>query len=105
MKVVLYMAMSLNGMIASKNGNEDFLSDENWRLFIKKAEKVGCFIVGRKTYGIFTNLKDYNFNKINCGKIVVSKKRNLRNCLIASSPKQAIHQAKKNGFTEVLLIR
>ena len=37
MKVILYMAMSLNGYIARENGDEDFLSHENWNTFCELA--------------------------------------------------------------------
>lgn len=97
MKVTLYLAMSLNGIIADKKGKEDFLSEKNWDLFVKKAENVGCFIVGRKTYEIFTKSKYCNFNKINCKKIVVSKKEGF-------SPKEAVNLAKKSGLKEVLVV-
>ena len=96
--------MSLNGMIADKNGKEGFLSDKNWALFVKKAEETGCFIVGRKTYEIFTRLKNYNFNKIKCKKIIVSKNTNSSNYTSASSPKNAIKIAKRLGFNNILLI-
>lgn len=50
MKIILTMAISINGIIATKKGSEDFLSHTNWIQFIKLAKKVGCFIWGRKTY-------------------------------------------------------
>jgi len=33
MKVMLYMAMSVNGMIARPEGDESFLSHYNWEVF------------------------------------------------------------------------
>ena len=50
MKVILYIAQTINGVIARENYDEDFLSDINWKVFVKLTEKIGCFIVGRKTY-------------------------------------------------------
>jgi len=50
MKVILFMAMSVNGCIARKNGDEDFLSHKNWEAFCNLAKECGCFIVGRKTF-------------------------------------------------------
>jgi dihydrofolate reductase len=50
MKVILTMAVSANGIIATKDGSEDFLSHDNWIQFVKLANKIGCFIWGRKTY-------------------------------------------------------
>lgn len=44
------MAVSANGIIASKTGSEDFLPLANWLQFVKEAKKSGCFLYGRKTY-------------------------------------------------------
>ena len=33
MKIILYMAQTMNGIIARENYNEDFLSDINWKVF------------------------------------------------------------------------
>ena len=46
------MATSINGMIARENGDEDFLSHDNWISFKKLAEEIGFFIIGRKTYEV-----------------------------------------------------
>jgi hypothetical protein len=50
MKIILTMAASANGIIATKTGSEDFLSHDNWIQFANLAKKVGCFMWGRKTY-------------------------------------------------------
>ena len=31
MELILFMAQSLNGYIAKEDGNEDFLSNKNWK--------------------------------------------------------------------------
>src|SRR3989344_1568659 len=50
MNIILTMAVSANGIIASKSGSEDFLSHTNWIQFVSLAKRIGCFIWGRKTY-------------------------------------------------------
>ncbi|MEK6905606.1 MAG: hypothetical protein AABX24_04350 [Nanoarchaeota archaeon] len=44
MKVVLYMAQTTNGIIARENYYEDFLSHENWKVFLSLVKKIGCFV-------------------------------------------------------------
>lgn len=44
------MAMSANGMIADKEGKEEFLSDLNWKTFSELVSTHKNIIVGRKTY-------------------------------------------------------
>lgn len=106
-KIILFMAMSLNGMIASKNGDEDFLSHTNWGSFGELAKKHGCFIIGRKTYESVQKWSDYNFNNIDAKlKIVVSGGNNLKldpPFLLAHSPKDAIKKATAMNFESAIL--
>ncbi len=107
MKVILYMAMSVNGMIARANNQEDFLSDENWYEFCKLAKKSGCFVIGRKTYDVVKYLyKDYNFEDVKAHKIVVTSKKKSKidkEYIIAKSPKDAIKKASFTGFKSMIL--
>lgn len=101
------MAMSLNGIIASKSGSEDFLSDENWESFSELAKKHGCFIVGRKTYEAVQKWPDYNFNNIDAKlKIVISSDKGLKlnsPFSLADSPKNAIKKAADANFKSAIL--
>ena len=40
MKISMYMAATVNGIIARENGKEDFLSDYDWDIFVKLAKKL-----------------------------------------------------------------
>lgn len=107
MKVTLWMAMSVNGIIADINGGEDFLSHDNWLEFVDAVQKVGCLIWGRKTYELVRKwLKSYLDPLENITKIILThdKKVNLDKGFIpASSPKEAIEILSKKGFNEVIL--
>jgi dihydrofolate reductase len=107
MKIVLFMAMSLNGMIADKDGNEDFLSHANWETFCKLAKEHGCFIIGRKTYEIVQKWESYNFNNVDAKlKIVVSKENDLileKPFLLVNSPEEAIKKASSMNFGSAIL--
>jgi dihydrofolate reductase len=108
MKVVLFMAMSLNGMIADKDGNEDFLSHANWKSFGKIAKEHGCIIIGRKAYEIVQQWTDYTYSDIDAKlKIVVSSDDNLKldpAFVLASSPVDAIAKAEAANFESALLV-
>lgn len=98
--------MSVNGIIARENYKEDFLSDYDWDVFCKMANKIGCFIVGRKTYDRITKFKDYNLSKIKRVKIIVISKKSFKdfkNFYFVKSAKEAVSKAKKLGFKLVLL--
>lgn len=58
-------AISLNGMIARENGDEDWLPSEGWQEFVEDVKKYGNFIMGRETYELVTKLyPNYNFDNI-----------------------------------------
>jgi len=106
MKVVLYMAMTANGIIARKNYEEDFLSDKNWHVFRNLAQKAGCLVVGRKTYDIVKKkYKKYSFEDIKAKKMVVSRNPKFRpqGYIVSRSPKDAINKAKKQGVKTLIL--
>jgi len=99
------MAMSLNGIIARSNGDEDFLSVVDWENFSELTEKTGCLITSRKTYENVKNWNDKSFDDINAIKIVVSKKSLKLNesYLLVNSPEQAIKEAKRLSYKEVII--
>ncbi len=105
MKTTLFMAMSINGVIARKNGSEDFLPDLGWKTFSELVKKSGCLITSRKTYEDVMKRKDGNFDELNAVKIIVSKKelKLKNNYLISNSPEKAIKEAERLGCKEVIL--
>lgn len=106
MKVILYMAMTVNGMIARENDKEDFLSDVNWNEFCKLAKSAGCFVVGRRTFDVVKkHYKKYDFDDVKAKCIVVSAKgKSLpKGYLLARSPSDAVKIAASMGFHEMIL--
>ena len=106
MKVVLYMAQTVNGVIARENYGEDFLSHQNWEVFVQLAENIGCFIVGRKTYEEVSKWEGYNFDSVKAKKIIVSRDKKSKlaaGYIAADSPKTALDKASELGFSKVLL--
>ena len=108
MKVTLFMAMSLNGIIARKNGDEDFLSHDNWNSFSELVKSFQNFIIGRKTFEAVKKWNDgYNFDDFkDAKKIVVSRNQNYKldeGYILASNPKEALETLKDNGFNKILI--
>lgn len=107
MKVILYMAMSINGYIATEDGNEDFLSHENWDTFCKLAPECGAFIVGRKTYeAVQSWTEGYTYDDVDAIRIVVSRNKSYEigsSYLLATSPENALDICKQKGLNEVIL--
>ena len=106
MKVILSMAVSANGMIATKEGSEDFLSHGNWIRFSKLVNRAGCFIWGRKTYEAVIKWEGHYLNDIkDCKKVVISHQdlKLKERFMLAHSPKEALQRLEKEGFKEVIL--
>ena len=106
MKVILTMAISANGIIATKNGSEDFLSHANWVQFVKLAKRVGCFIWGRKTYEAVIKWEgDYLKDLEGVKKIIISGSNiDLKEGFeLAHSPEEALGVLENEGFKEAII--
>lgn len=103
MKIILFNASSIDGIVARKNGSEDFLSDENLDEFCRLVIKTKCLIMSRKAYETTKNYNISLFEKVT--KIVVSKKQKIKlanGWVYAGSPKDAIKIAKSKGHKETI---
>lgn len=107
MKVILFMAISLNGIIATEDNKEEFLSNDNWQEFIQVVKNAGCLIWGRKTYELVTKCDESHLSPFeNITKIIISHKKSLKlkpGFTLANSPKHALELLKDKGFTKVIL--
>jgi len=108
MKVVLYMAMSANGIIARETGTEDFLSHTNWETFSDLVGEYGNFIVGQKTYEAVKNWdEEYGFDDFTQAvRIVVSDNPSFQvkeGYILATSPQDALEKLKEKGIDTALL--
>jgi len=106
MKVILSMAISANGIIATKEGSEDFLSHGNWIQFIKLVNKVRCFIWGRKTYEAVIKWEGDYLNDLKGAKKVVISNSDLKlkeGFILAHSPEEALQKLENEGFKEIIL--
>ncbi|MDE1869062.1 MAG: dihydrofolate reductase [Candidatus Micrarchaeota archaeon] len=103
MRVIMYMAMTLNGMIAKRNDETPWLGPE-WKAYNAMVRKTKNIIVGRRTYAIMK--EDNEFKR--CGNpftIVVSRRggANDKNTIFASSPVEALSLLKDRGFKSALV--
>ena len=109
MKTSLFMATSVNGMIASSDGAENFLPDENWEEFCRLARRFGNFIIGRKTYEIVRQWHvGYSFDDlVDVNKVIVSRDSKLKvddGYVVADSPRQTLNCLAEKGHQQALLV-
>ena len=92
MKVILYMAISLNGMIAKSDDDTSWISKEEWDSYSLAVRTAGNLIVGHRTYNILT--KQPEFSEFKDVKLVVVAQEDFqtlaKNHLVAHSPKEAL---------------
>ena len=106
MKVILTMAISANGMIATKDGSEDFLSHDNWERFVNLANRIGCFIWGRKTYDAVSKWEgDFLDDVKGLKKVVISHSpaKLVEGFISANSPEDALKKLEANGFNQAII--
>ena len=99
------MAISIDGFIAKKDGDSDWVSPVDSANFEQKIKEKGCIIVGRRTFdryqGDLYPVKDVT-------NIVVTSNSSLKseqdNVVYAQTPKEAIKLAQGRGHDKALLI-
>lgn len=109
MKVILDMAISLNGMIAREDGSEDWLPYEGWTEFVEEAKKYDNIVMGRETYEKVTALyKDHNFDDVPVShKIIVTHDNNFtasEGYVTVHSPQEAINYLESKNMDILYLI-
>lgn len=107
MKVILFMATSLNGMIATKDGQEEFLSHKNWQTLIEATNEVGNLVIGRRTLDMVRGWDvDYGFDDItDLDKVILTRDSSLatEGYITATSPTEAIDKLKERGHESILV--
>lgn len=106
MKVILYMATTVNGYIAKEDDDTSFVSENEWENFRKMIKRTGNIIVGRRTYEIMK--KSNEFEGLKDIKVLVvtnnpSFNTTNSNHSTQPSPKEALEFLRQQGFQEVLV--
>jgi len=106
MKVVLYMSITPNGVIARENDETDFVSETEWNHFYKIIKSIGNIVLGRRTYqimednGDLDDLEGINIVTLTHRKDFRTKRQNTK---IANSCQSALDILIKQGFKKALI--
>ena len=103
MNTILYMSTSLDGFIAKKDGNSDWVSELDAQLFDAKVKEIGCILVGKTTYDQYQG-DLYPISGVTNIVLTHQKVNDTENVCFASSPKEALAIAKDKGHSNVLLV-
>ena len=102
MKVILYMAITANGMIARKDDSVSW-SDLEWKSFSSTVNKIGNLIIGRRTYDLMKSGNEFSkFKKVKIV-VVTNSKISGKKISVAKSPKEALKVLEKLKFNEILV--
>lgn len=107
MKVILYVAATINGYIARENDDSDFISGEAWEEYLLTVKKIGNVIMGRRTFEVCVKEQN-NFPFPNALNIVMTK-RKIKNSwprkviFTPKSPKQVLKLLEQGGFDSAFL--
>ena len=107
MKVMLYMGTSINGYIATKDGDSTWTSEEDLQGFREHSKEIGNCVMGKNTYE--SAVRDGIFPFPDVLNVIVSHKliENTwgNNVLITNkSPRDIIVLLEQKGFQSVFLI-
>jgi dihydrofolate reductase len=107
MKVILYAALTANGMVAKSDGNSDWPSPEDFDSFNTTCRKAGGVIMGRHSFDNFNggNMADWpNADGLH---IALTHQNHLEtkhpNIKLAKSPQEAIKIAEQTGLMEIVV--
>lgn len=79
-KITIEMACSINGLIATEDGNEEFLSYRGWEIMLEFLKEYDVLIWGRKTWeNILSWGNDYVNDLKDINIIILSEKNNKQN--------------------------
>lgn len=107
MKVILWMGMSLNGIIARENNREDFISHDCWLAWLEALRENGSLLFGRKTFEIVKSWdKQYIGDLRGIRVMIISTNPHYtvnEGFELASSPQEAINKLEKYSLGGVVL--
>lgn len=101
MKVVLYMTITPNGMIAPKDGRALFNSKASEKDLGKLAKKIGCVVYGKNSYDS-EPIKNALNVVLTHDKNLKSDKKEFR--FMSKEPTELLRYLEKLGYKEVLII-
>ena len=106
MKVILYMATSINGMITRNSDDSDWVSEVDWDEFNALKNQSKVIVMGSKTYEQFVD----DFPQKGALNIVMTNNKellskNITGALFTNkSPTEVVQMLEEKGFNQVMLV-
>ena len=105
-KITVEMACSINGLIATEDGNEDFLSNRGWEIMLEFLKEYDVLIWGRKTLDNIVSWGNEYLNDLkHINLIILSKdikpKNNFANLTYCSSIEDCLQVCGKMKYEKL----
>lgn len=106
-KITVEMACSINGLIATEDGNEDFLSERGWEIMLEFLKEYDVLVWGRKTWDniVFWG-EEYLKALENINIIVLStsnKEKNFQNVTYSNSIDNCLEICQNLGYEKIFI--
>ena len=102
MKVIMVMAVTPNGYIARENDDTSWVTKEDWKRFKDISKKIGCVIIGRRTYEAVIAESQFplpgRLNVVVTHEKIENKWGEDKVIFTGKSPKDILEMLKKKGF-------
>lgn len=107
-KITIEMACSINGLIATENGEEDFLSYRGWQIMIELLKEYDVLIWGRKTWeNIVSWGEEYLKDLENINIIILSrdstKTKEFPNVTYCNSVEECLNLCEKLNYQNIFI--
>jgi dihydrofolate reductase len=106
MKIIVYMAVSANGMVSNKKGVPDWLSPEYEQGFVRLCSQTKAVIMGKGTYQIlapdYLPLKNEGTMVVRTRKPAINSESNI--VFTDKSPAEIISVLERRGHSEAVII-
>ncbi|MBI2017812.1 dihydrofolate reductase [Candidatus Daviesbacteria bacterium] len=109
MKVILYMAITVNGLIAKEDDDTSWVTETEWKSFKGIIKKHGNMIIGRRTYEVMLKNDEFNISSLNTIRTIVLTSdetiriHNRESVSIAKSPQEALHVLSNASFETIMV--
>ena len=107
-KITVEMACSINGLIATEDGNEDFLSNRGWEIMLEFLKEYDVLIWGRKTWDNILSWGEEYLNDLNDIKIIIltnerDSKNEFPNVTYCNSIEDCLSICEKLGYEKLFI--
>lgn len=106
-RITIEMACSINGLIATEDGNEDFLSYRGWEIMLEFLREYDVLIWGRKTWDNIVSWGEEYINDLKSINIIILShekyKNNFDNVKFSSSIEECLELCEKLNYKKILI--